>query len=826
MAPAWIGAQDQDQEGEWRWLDDGSQFWSGDAFGTSVAESYSNWYFLQPSDFFNQDCAVHKRHVNAWRDEACFLHFDFVCEAMDTCPDDSNKLEPGICGCGSVEDDTDGDGSPDCVDECPYDSTQTSEGSSGCGTTVPACTGELSDLVPRFECVLEKPDGVHLVVFGVDNRASCVVEAPLGPTNGFIDGAIERGQPSQFLVGLGSFVEFVTGSRRVPIDFDILNRDPSFDPNKVMQRAWGKGVGSELSLSGAKVEIFQSLPLRGALTSHRGYITSSGKVDIEVAKGPDLVGICVHMENDAAMISSGITENEQCTFADNFGLFLGDDLDVVQGPVPPGGRYVLTVNHSDANYLTQITDARAYAHDVMELDPKQAEVSVGAVADTFGEFQDSPRAFVGCFDYSEMSHALLASSVLLGAIVPVAGPVIGGLGLFSHPFIAKDIFLPSGENLKGSRNTVTHEYGHFVMCDIVSDDVGELLNLYMVRTVDEGLGETLPDDAGLAMESFADFLASQVSGGTNYFATVGAHRGAYSGCFCIEPQCLEYNYRRVPGEPSPTTTDEYREEIRRRVSLYHDAVDRSSSVWRSENIPGNVDAWRFQNLQVVINTTGSYLESVDEGVEMSGAGIASWISRSSGGSYAASRFEEGLVDQLYDEGHSWCQVCNLFALHDADVAPTATLQEKWAACRDGLVIEHLQQAPQADLRLSAATCEICPARQVSDSEGVCTTCPGLRDVVVGNGCVGCPRGEIAVADGCVSCADDEVVAGNECVHCGALHTASRLGASDACIACPIDQTIDLATFSPSGACDALVSDIGRSLVRSLATYVPSALCSK
>jgi len=44
-----------------------------------------------------------------------------VPDIIDNCPDDANKSEPGLCGCGSDDDSADGDsdGVIDCMDNCP-----------------------------------------------------------------------------------------------------------------------------------------------------------------------------------------------------------------------------------------------------------------------------------------------------------------------------------------------------------------------------------------------------------------------------------------------------------------------------------------------------------------------------------------------------------------------------------------------------------------------------------------------------------------------------------------------------------------------------------
>lgn len=39
----------------------------------------------------------------------------------DACPADPDKTDPGLCGCGVADDDTDGDGFEDCIDNCPLD---------------------------------------------------------------------------------------------------------------------------------------------------------------------------------------------------------------------------------------------------------------------------------------------------------------------------------------------------------------------------------------------------------------------------------------------------------------------------------------------------------------------------------------------------------------------------------------------------------------------------------------------------------------------------------------------------------------------------------
>ena len=56
-----------------------------------------------------------------------------IMDGGDNCPDDPAKTEPGACGCGVPDTDSDGDGTADCIDGCPNDAGKVVPGECGCG---------------------------------------------------------------------------------------------------------------------------------------------------------------------------------------------------------------------------------------------------------------------------------------------------------------------------------------------------------------------------------------------------------------------------------------------------------------------------------------------------------------------------------------------------------------------------------------------------------------------------------------------------------------------------------------------------------------------
>ena len=63
----------------------------------------------------------------------------------DICPNDPNKTEPGICGCGVPDDDTDGDTVPDCIDICPGGDDNTDTDGDGVPDACDPCPNDNPD---------------------------------------------------------------------------------------------------------------------------------------------------------------------------------------------------------------------------------------------------------------------------------------------------------------------------------------------------------------------------------------------------------------------------------------------------------------------------------------------------------------------------------------------------------------------------------------------------------------------------------------------------------------------------------------------------------
>jgi hypothetical protein len=69
----------------------------------------------------------------------------------DCCPLDPQKTDPGQCGCGVPDTDTDADGTADCIDLCPADPEKQTPGSCGCGVQGDGCQELRDALIHRYQ---------------------------------------------------------------------------------------------------------------------------------------------------------------------------------------------------------------------------------------------------------------------------------------------------------------------------------------------------------------------------------------------------------------------------------------------------------------------------------------------------------------------------------------------------------------------------------------------------------------------------------------------------------------------------------------------------
>ncbi len=98
-------------------------------------------------------------------------------DGTDLCPGDPDKVLPGICGCGTPDDDSDGDGAADCIDACPLDSADDADGDGVCADA-DGCPADGGKIAPGI-CGC----GVADVDTDGDALFDCEDACPLDPSN-------------------------------------------------------------------------------------------------------------------------------------------------------------------------------------------------------------------------------------------------------------------------------------------------------------------------------------------------------------------------------------------------------------------------------------------------------------------------------------------------------------------------------------------------------------------------------------------------------------------------------------------------------------------
>ena len=134
----------------------------------------------------------------------------------DLCPNDPAKRDPGLCGCGVPDTDSDGDGAPDCTDECANDASKTAAGICGCGV---ADTDSDSDGTP--DCDDQCAGDPNKTLPGT---CGCGVADVDSNGNGIID-CLEP--QADIAVGIQPSSATVHVKKAVQFEFAVTNAGPS-----------------------------------------------------------------------------------------------------------------------------------------------------------------------------------------------------------------------------------------------------------------------------------------------------------------------------------------------------------------------------------------------------------------------------------------------------------------------------------------------------------------------------------------------------------------------------------------------------------------------
>ena len=269
-----------------------------------------------------------------------------------------------------------------------------------------------------------------------------------------------------------------------------------------------------------------------------------------------------------------------------------------------------------------------------------------------------------------------------------AGALIGfavgsTLGQVLEMFATADILFTAhnDDHNFNDRGIATHEYGHFVLCNLLdSVDAVQFAAAYDEAAAAGFVTGQAPSATGSVMnESFADFIASQVMGATSYALPPNSFRSPNMN-YCPAAttagtaNCIETN--------TTNTGPSFDDKVLRAVSLYTDAFDGHVLVPPAD-VPTNGDEWAAASGGGITLAAAPGISANDETVALTGAAFRSWISNalSRGTLLREDNVFGGLSDAMIKQQYTWCQRCEVFYLHTVDASGTNNCPEQWVGPR-------------------------------------------------------------------------------------------------------------------------------------------------
>ena len=417
-----------------------------------------------------------------------------------------------------------------------------------------------------------------------------------------------------------------------------------------------RGFGKRLTLNGLRVNVSGM----SRLTLYQAKLNNRGRARVEVPRWLN-VQICFEADSPTAKFERGLLRPVLHCWP-------------IMRPTSDVHEIRRAVGDTEFYVMAQLIDARDYAKQVLGFTPPKATIQSGDPAQllTAG---DAANAFVPCLEATNAPASVVDAYNWILQAIPGAGVSIEFL-------FATDMVLNA--YTRHSRLVPVHEYGHFVFCTLL-DDVGtNAFDLVWSQVLDpRNFGNDSSTAVKALNEGFADWFASQVVGGTDYFVTTNATLEREEGEYFYNTGGpsngggMEANVGGPPCGPLPCfdaggwkATDRVVGTV---ATLLHDAIDQDdcagdpvcrdegrsdSAVWDTSAMTGPFTPVKPFKLD----------HAADEAIQIAPAEVIDAIRL-----FAERRetltydnFYSALRDTLEDheDGYSPEEICKLFALHN------------------------------------------------------------------------------------------------------------------------------------------------------------------
>jgi hypothetical protein len=426
---------------------------------------------------------------------------------------------------------------------------------------------------------------------------------------------------------IGAYKTAVKGEVSLALQFNMLNMDEAFGLNLPMHSGWSN---QEIFLKGVKVHV------RQGLAGFYGTTDDQGRVTIQVAKNEN-TKVCVQAENKYAQLTTFVGRKIVC-------------LESI-GKLTANESRTIDASHRYLNVLAQITDAAEYMDTVAN--HKMAKITV-LVGDMANSLAVDDRAFTPCMGRAPSLIGIYTDA--FSALVPYLLVVSAG----TEFVLSVDIVLPDAGTR--SRGVATHEYGHAIMCDMfLNEGLLAFENVWTDVIVGSAFQST-DFPASIIAEGFADYITSQVVGGTNYFPP-SDYMTSLEVHYCdAQMACMDEDFTQSNVSDLGNHKPEFKAQIRWLTSILHDAFDGHTETTK----PNDGSHWyKSSGSASIIPISGNDSDLNDESITLDGSALVelfkNWVD--TGYHTTFSGFLGALAITLSDHNYSEYEICNLFALH-------------------------------------------------------------------------------------------------------------------------------------------------------------------